>query len=480
MAQRESVLTKRPPAPARFATPRTDRPTAGDECVRIAERLNVPLMPWQRQVLDVGLEYEPDPDYPTGRRFIYREIDFGTPRQSGKSVLTLVKSLHRMVMCGPGQRSVYSMQSGAAATKKLLNDWVPMIEDSQFSAALTNVRRASGSEQLTFRNRSMLLVLSNKSTAGHGMTLDEAILDEVFADVDDRREQAVFPAMLTRANAQALITSTAGTDASLYWRRKVDIGREIALGGGTDDICYFEWSAPDEADAYDEETWWGCMPALGFTQSLKIVRHLAKTMREDEFRRSMLNQWTRTDASIIDWGAWVECRSAHGAIAGDIVLSADMNEDRTATTITAASLGADGLVDLEVIERNEGMSWIVPRLDDLRNRHLPRTILVDGAGPIGALIPEMERMGLPITIVSGVEMPRACGAFYDAVMARKLRVRQSDMLDDAVAGASKRIRGDAFVWRRSTPTSDISPIVGATLAAWGILGNPNHGALWLY
>jgi Phage Terminase len=470
----------RKPAQARWATPRTDRPTAGVECQRIAEQLGVPLLPWQSQVLDVGLEYELDSDFPNGRRYIYREIDFGTPRQSGKSVLTLVKTLHRMILCGPGQKSVYSMQTGSEASRKLLDDWCPMIDDSPFQHAVHRVRRTAGGEGIHFKNRSTVEIMRTAKSSGHGRTLDEAIIDEAMHDHDDRREQAVMPAMLTRRNAQVLNTSTAGTDESLYWRRKVDLGRMAVEDGVTEGLCYFEWSAPDEADPYDEDMWWHVMPALGRTQPIESVRHLARTMREEEFRRAMLNQWTRTDMKVIDWSAWVECRNPHGSIGTDMVLALDVNKERTGAATVAASRGSDGLVDIELIDNHEGLSWLVPRAVELRDRHHPTKIIVDGTGPVGALIPELERAGLDLTIVGGGEMARAAGAFYDHVLARCLRVRPNEHLDNAVAGAAKRIRGDAFVWQRSTNSTDISPLVCATLALWGIAGDSNHGGLWLF
>lgn len=468
------------PAPPRFATARTERPTAGGEATLIAVELGTPLMPWQQQILDVALEYEPSKDSPGGRRFVYREVAFGTPRQSGKSVLTLVKALHRSMMCGPAQRSVYSAQSGRDAARKLMDDWLPVIEDSSFRHAMTRVRRASGAQGVWFKNRSSLEIVSNNVEAGHGRTVDEAILDEVFSDSDDRREQAMLPAMLTRANAQLIITSTAGDETSLYWRRKVDFGRELCERGDTADVCYFEWSAPDECDPYDERVWVDTMPALGITQNIAAVRHARKTMREEDFRRTMLNQWTRTDQTIIDWSSWVECRNPFGAIQGDIVIAADVNMDRTAATITAASRGADGLVDVEQIDHHEGLAWFVPRLVELRDKHNPWKVIIEGAGPAAAYIPELERAGVSVSIVAGRDIPAACGAFYDHIIQHRLRVRPNDTLDDAVAGAAKRIRGDSFTWRRSTLTSDISPLYCATLAVWGVAGDPNSGAMWLY
>jgi hypothetical protein len=467
-------------AEPRFATPRTDRPTAGGECARIAEILRVPLMPWQQQVLDVAMEYEPDSDYPMGRRYVYREIDYSTPRQSGKTIITLAKLLHRTTMCGPAQQVLYSMQSGNDAVRKMMTDWVPIIQESPFSPAVSKIRTAMGSEKIVFRNGSLVEPLRSGKSSGHGRTIDEGIIDEAMHDLDDRREQAMVPAMLTKPAAQLVVTSTAGTDESLYWRRKIDMGRDLALAGSTEDVCFFEWSAPDDVDPYDEEVWWATMPALGRTQPLAAVRQAAKTMREEEFRRAMLNQWTRRMDQLIDWMAWTECRSTDGSVGVGVCLAVDVSADRDSASIAAASRGSDGVIDLELIEQRSGIAWIVERTIELVNRHFPMKVLVDGAGPVGALIPELERAGVVLSVVGQSEMPKAAGSFMDHVRGRRYRVRPNERLDAAVAGAAVRVRGEAFTWMRVASGADISPLTAATLAAWGVAGDPVGDATWIY
>jgi hypothetical protein len=437
-------------------------------------------MPWQQQLFDVALEYEPDNDYPGGRNFVYREVDFGTPRQSGKSLWCLVKLVHRGLKMGPSQASVYTMQTGADASRRLLDDWVPQLQDTPLTAAVGKVRRTVGSEMLQFKTRSTLEILRSGKSAGHGRTLDEACIDEAMHDVDERREQAVVPAMFTRPNPQLVVTSTAGTDESIYWRRKVDEGRRVAESGVTEDICYFEWSIPEDADIYSEEVWREFHPALGHTQSVAAMKHAARSMSEMEFRRALGNQWTRQADKVIDWMAWVECRSMDGRIGDQMVLSADVNRERTSASISAASWSENGIVDVELIEKRDGISWLTPRLVELRDRHFPSKIVVDGAGPIGPMIPEFVRAGLDLHPVTSGELAKACGSMYDRIMERSIRVRPNDDLDDAVSGAAKFQRGDSFIWRRSTPQCDISPLVCATLALWGVAGDANHGSIWLY
>jgi hypothetical protein len=93
--------------------------------------------------------------------------------------------------------------------------------------------------------------------------------------------------------------------------------------------------------------------------------------------------------------------------------------------------------------------------------------VVDGSGPAGSLIPDLEKAGLTVHPVTSRELIDACGGFYDAVLESKIRIRRNPKLDEAAAGAARRRVGDAWAWTRKSAAADISPLVAATLAIWG-------------
>jgi phage terminase large subunit-like protein len=126
-------------------------------------------------------------------------------------------------------------------------------------------------------------LLATTESAGHGAQADTGVLDEAFAYVDDRLEQAMKPAMVARPQPQLWIVSTAGTEDSLYLNEKIDDGRMRAAAEQTSSVAYFEWSAPEDADPGAEDTWFGCMPALGLTVPVDAIRSDFESMREPEF-----------------------------------------------------------------------------------------------------------------------------------------------------------------------------------------------------
>ena len=206
-------------------------------------------MPWQRHVADVAYEVDPA----TGK-LAYREIRLTVPRQSGKTTLMLAVMTHRCLLMGERQRVFYTAQTGKDARLKWEDEHVPVLERSAFGR-LISVRRTNGSEAIRWSNGSLWSLLATTESAGHGAQADLGVLDEAFAYVDDRLEQAMKPAMVTRPQPQLWIVSTAGTEDSLYLNDKVDDGRLRAAAGQTSSVAYFEWSAPEDADIGSEETW---------------------------------------------------------------------------------------------------------------------------------------------------------------------------------------------------------------------------------
>ncbi len=108
-------------AAPRFATERTlSRRSYGNAAFKISRVLGQPLMPWQRQVVDVALEVD------DAGQFVYRDVVLTVPRQQGKTTLSLSLILHRALVRSR-QHIVYCAQSALDARKKWDADWVPVV-----------------------------------------------------------------------------------------------------------------------------------------------------------------------------------------------------------------------------------------------------------------------------------------------------------------------------------------------------------------
>lgn len=423
-------------------------------------------MPWQQLVADVGLELDPDTGLPA-----YREVIMTVPRQSGKTILILAWEIQRArgwPAMGEGpQRVVYSAQKGNDARKKLIEDQVPILDRASVKKALgiKTILQGMGNEAVVFNNGSRIVLLASAEDSGHGKTVDLGVKDEFWADFDDRRDQALVPAMNTRPAAQTLTASTAGTDESIPLNRAIKRGRSAVESGVRSGIAYFEWSAPEDADPDDEDLWWSYMPALGHTIGVAAVRHARSTLSDGEFRRAYMNQTTRAEERVISQAAWDSVMSSVGP-EGPLSFAVDVNPDRTFASIAAASGGS--VPRAELVHHGDGVGWIPDIARQVAERNgSGRPWYVASPGPAASLIPDLEAEGLTVVGVSASDFVAACGSFYDRVIEGRCQLHPHPALNTAAAGASKRSSGDAWAWARKHPSVDVSPLVAVTLATWG-------------
>lgn len=446
----------------RYATPRTPgRASLGAQVAAAAEALGQPLMPWQRDVVDVGLEL-----LPNGKP-AYREVVVTVPRQSGKTWMLLAVECQRALGWGRRQRIAYTAQSGLDARKKLIDDQAPILEKSALNVAVKRIYKAAGSESIDFVNGSRIAVINNSESAGHGATIDLGIIDEAFADIDNRREQAMGPAMITKPDAQLWIISTAGTEDSIYLNRKIQAGRTAVAEGWTEGICFTEWSADPNDDPGDEEAWQRCMPALGRTIGIEAIRHeYEKALAEDklgEFSRAYLNLQTATDERVIPASMWAKIAKPDLQPFGDLVLGLDASVDRSWASIVAVDSQLRG----ELVDHGEGVGWLLERVQEIRSKHddaAEAPVVVDERGPLAVLIPELQALGIPTVGLNSTEMAQACAGLYDKIADEEISVCASSALDQAAAAVTRRTSGDVWVWGRKDARTDVSPLVALTVA----------------
>ena len=440
----------------RYATQATPgRATRGPEVAAVAKAIGYELMDWQKMVLDIGLELLDD-GTPA-----FREVIVTCPRQVGKTVLTLSWEIHRAVMWGGPQNVAYTAQTGHDAREKLLQDQLPMLEskDAPIREAIERIHRASGSEGVTFSNGSRLFILNSGEDAGHGKVCSLAIIDEAFADFDDRREQSLLPSMITKRDAQIVVISTAGTERSAYLKRKIDLGRAAIANGENEGVAYFEWSADPDADPADPKTWASCIPSLGITIDERSLRHSQRTMPPAQFARAFLNQWTASDDRVIPAGLWNSVCSPDVAPEGKLALGLDVSPDRTTASVAIAD--TDGRVEL--VDVASGVGWVVERVVELA-KEWDLDIYLDSYGPAGSLAGEIEDQGVKVTALSTREMTSACGKFYDAVADGKIKIRRHAALDLASLAARKRQVGDSWTFGRRDAAEDVTPLLAAVIA----------------
>lgn len=426
--------------------------------------LGTPLMPWQRQVADVALEVDPA----TGR-LAYRTVVLTIPRQCGKTTLLLSVWLQRAISW-ERQQIAWTMQNASDAREKWQDEHVPVIMASPLSRAVAKVRRQNGAEAVLFENGSIQRLMASTMSSGHGKVLDLGVVDEAFAQPDDRLEQAMRPAMRTRPQPQMWLVSTAGTAESTWFHGWCDAGRSAVEAGERSAIAYFEWSASDDADPGDPATWWSCMPALGHTITEETIRQefALATMRPDGlsgFQRASLNMRTssRNDPPIplADWDACVaEVEREPNAAT---VWAVDVSPEQASASIVVGWVRIDGVPQVQVVEHRPGVGWLAERVSELRGRWGGMWLL----DPRGAS--SSQQAGWPGRLVTPKEARQACVELEAAVREGRFGHFGQPELRIALEGAVKRHTEDGgWHWARRSTHVDISPLVAASLCLRGL------------
>jgi hypothetical protein len=440
-------------------------------------------MPWQRYVADVAMELDAD-----GSLF-YDRVVVTVPRQSGKTTLVLPVFTHRCVAEFPGgrldrgpqrQTVAYTAQTRNDARKKWIKEFVPLLEASpfrhQFDKRLTN-----GSEGLDWSNGSSFDLVATMEKSGHGDTLDLGIIDEAFAQTDDRLEQALEPAMITRTAAQLWIISTAGENElkSPFLWDQVQSGRRVCAEGLESRTAYFEWSVGEDEDADDIEVVASRHPAVGFTVTVADLEARRQQFEAkgdmSGFRRAYCNMWGAIAAlkdPKIPGDKWLATLGPERQpTAGQMSLSFGVAPDGEWSSI-ALSMGSLADPYVAVIEHRQGVGWLPARLVELVERWSPLAVGFNNAGPAaaqaGAVLEAFRAAEISadlLTPVNTSEYKAACGGFYtDVIEGRLRRPDGQGPLDVAVADAAERPLGDAWAWDMRNATVPICPLEAVTVA----------------
>jgi phage terminase large subunit-like protein len=413
-------------------------------------------------------------------------------RQNGKTTLICARIARQLI--APMQTVAYTAQDrGLARTK--WDEHVSLLMATPFADRVERIDRANSREMLVMCNGSRYMpVTPALKKAGRSLSIDLAVIDEAHAHETMGVVSAIQPAMAARPHAQIWLLSNAGDSRSGLWRHYTDIGR-MEVDNPASTMAWFEWS-PAEPDAEDlvfnRAAWQEGNPSLGLPGGVleTALSDGALTMDRETFLREHLNVWA--DSSVltgIDSVVWAACRDDELVPQTQVAFGLDFTpeRDRGALAVAGAHETVDGetITPVELIEASSDLERIVARAAAVANEW-DGLITIDRGSPAASAVPALERLTWNETtlthrvrLIPMVELVRACGDFHDAAIHARISHRGDYRLTDAVVAATKRRVGEAWCWQRRG-RADISPLVAATLARWGVLTAPEvlSPAVW--
>jgi hypothetical protein len=460
-------LTSKP----RWGTPRRiEHPTRGGLDRQVAALLGWSFFPWQAHAADVAGEYRPDTKVP-----VYRTVGIGVARQNGKTTLMCARIARQLI--APRQTVAYTAQDRGLARTKWA-EHVELLMSTPFADRVAHVDRTNHREMLVMGNGSRYMpVTPSAKKAARSLSIDLAVVDEAHSHEDMGVVSAIQPAMAARPHAQIWLLSNAGDERSGLWHHYTDVGRLEAVNPGST-MCWLEYAGDPKADVFDRRAWADANPSLGLPGGVleTALSDGALTMDRSTFCREHLNLWMNAGVlTSIDEITWAACRNDDRLPGAEVGLGLDFTPERDRGALLVAG-PVDDVVALEVLESGSDLERIVTRAAEIANTW-DALITIDRGSPAASAVPALEKATARddgthrVRLIPLTELVRACGDFHDAAVHAQLSHRGDYRLSDAVAAATKRSVGDAWAWQRRG-RADITPLVAATLARWGVVTAP--------
>lgn len=444
---------------------------AGVEAIELAAAAGLILDDWQQFALRASLRERLRPTLGRRKRDLAWsafEVGLIVPRQNGKGSILEARELAGLFLLGEQLilHSAHEFKTAQEAFRRVLT----LVENTDdLRKRVARIRTSHGEEGIELIGGQRLRFVARSTGSGRGFTGDCVILDEAYR-LPPEAIGALMPTLSARPNPQLWYTSSAGHLDSDVLRRI----RERGIAGDSERLCYLEWSAPDNADPTDRQAWAQANPALGIRISADHIAVEQESMPPREFARERLGIWDDPDAggrTVWPVDAWTDCADASATIpdTAELAVAVDVSWDRTRAHAAVAAIRPDGLRHVQLIASGDGTDWVVPFLLDSQARRRPLSVAVQGSGaPAASLIEDLERAGLPVVVLNGADIAKACGGMHDAVIAGRIRHVGEPVLQQCVSAAVARPMGDAWALDRKRSPIDISPLVACTQALWAL------------
>jgi phage terminase large subunit-like protein len=400
-----------------------------------------------------------------------RESVLSTPKGQGKS--TLLGALGLYALLSEPESDVVIAAAARDQASVLLGQAAGF---ARRSPALSRRLRATRREVHCPARSGRLRVISADANTGDGLIPSLVLADELHrwrsADLYETLQTA-----LAKRGGRMLTISTAGIrEESPLWpirERALELNvdrKGVRLSADSDDGSFAlrELSAPDDVDWRDLDIAEQVNPLTG--REALAQRLASPTQNERSWRRFTLNQWLEpaADEAVISPDEWEGLLDTSiGQPDGILCFGVDVSLERDIASIAVAGWVGEKVL-VQVIESGLGVGWVPERLVKLTEARSSLPVIIDGIGPSGALAPRIEEWDVPLRTTTTREFAQSFASFLDLVREDRLRHRGDPPLTHAVQGAATRPLSDSRAWSRKASLNDVSPLVAASLAAWGL------------
>lgn len=437
------------------------RQNAWEDVSDLCRAYGLVLDAWQENVLEAGLGERANGEWAA------RHVGLSVPRQNGKGEVAVARELGGLLLFGEKMliHSAHEVRTAQVGFQRM-KFYFENFDDLRKKVA--SVGNAVAREYIRLKNGQELRFVTRSRSAIRGFSADALVLDEAQI-LDDNQWEAILYTVSARPNHQVWLMGTPpqSIDDGVVFNRF----RERGIAGKDTRSAWCEWSAPPNCDPDDPVAWATANPALGGRIGHGTVADERAVAATEGFARERLGMWADVSGHrVISAELWAALADP-GLVddGGEVAIAVDVSPARDITTITTAAWTTAGMPYVDVVESSASDGWGVDRLVEMCSRHQVRAVVIDGRSPAATWIDTLRQRGVTVTVTTATQMARACGQFYDACMDDGVRHLDQPALNVALSVARKRPIGDGgWGWSRKDSDSDITALVGATLALWGL------------
>jgi hypothetical protein len=391
-------------------------------------------------------------------------------------------------------------------TREAFNDLVNLIENCpplarRLEQGPTNgVFRGAGQESIALRGTrecpdgQRVLFKARTNAGGRGLTGNKIILDEGFA-LKTEHMGSLMPTLSAVPDPQLVIGSSACRPESDVLRRFVERGRSDDAEARKR-LAYLEWCAPEDScedsDCQHRVGYPGCaMDNRGYVQlanpqaGRRITWEYLEGERDSldplEYGRERMGWHDRpalAGSALISPSQWSALADPQSEPIDPVSFGVYVSRGQANTAIAVAGYRADGKIHVGIVPAITGradvvtlpgLGWIPYRIKDLADKWRPCAVVIDEKSEAGALVEDIQALGVDVEKTTATTMANACARFLSAVNEDELRHGGSPELQLSVCAGKARDLLDSWAWDRKDRASDITQLVAVTLALHGLI-----------
>ena len=397
----------------RIHTPLLKGNSKAQEVADLAVQIGLPLIPWQRWVLDDLLAVD---DADNWRKKTALCL---VARQNGKTHLARMLILAHLFLWD--SKNVLGMSSNRNMALDTFRQVAYTIEDNEvLKKQVRQIRLANGQESISLKNGARYEIAAATRDAPRGKTADFLYLDEL-REWTPEAFTAALPVTRARPNAMTFITSNAGDGFSSVLNELVERCKSYP----PENMGYYEYSAPQHCKITDRKAWAMANPALGHLITEQTLEESVNTNSIEATRTEMLCQWIDSAVSPWVYGSIEACSDStlEIPVGPQTIMAFDIAPTRRSGALVMGQVKdgkiAVGLAQLWSSDVAIDEIKMASDINEWARKYHPTTICFDKYAT-QTLSTRLEQSGWKMQDVSGQAFYQACSDLSDAMANNRL------------------------------------------------------------